>query len=59
MRVTEREETEKVGEKIIEEDFPSGPTVKSLPVNARDTGSIPSPGRSHMLRSNEATEDKY
>ena len=24
-----------------------------------DTGSIPGPGRSHMLQSNEATEDKY
>ena len=52
MRVTEREETEKVGEKIREEDFPSGPMVKSPPVNARDTGSIPSPGRSHMPQGN-------
>ena len=29
--------------------------VKNLPTSARDTGSIPGPGRSHMPRSNEAT----
>ena len=28
--------------------FPGCPVVKNLPCNARDTGSIPSPGRSHM-----------
>ena len=33
-------------------DFPGGPVVKNPPANARDTGSIPGPGRSHMLRSN-------
>ena len=33
-------------------DFPGGTTVKNLPANAEDTGSIPGPGRSHMLRSN-------
>ena len=26
-------------------DFPSGPVVKNLPAKARDTGSIPGPGR--------------
>ena len=33
-------------------DFPSGAVVKNPPANAGDTGSIPGPGRSHMLRSN-------
>ena len=33
-------------------DFPGGAVVKSLPANARDTGSIPGLGRSHMPRSN-------
>ena len=28
--------------------FPGGPVVKSLPCNARDTGLIPDPRRSHM-----------
>ena len=32
--------------------FPGGPVVKNSPVNTRDTGSIPGPGRSHMLWSN-------
>ena len=32
-------------------DFPGGAVVKNLPANAGDTGSIPGPGRSHMLRS--------
>ena len=31
-------------------DFPGGSVVKNLPDNAGDTGSIPDPGRSHMLR---------
>ena len=30
------------------QDFPGGPVVESPPCNAGDTGSIPSPGRSHM-----------
>ena len=30
-------------------DFPDGPVVKNLPANAGDTGSIPGPGRFHML----------
>ena len=33
-------------------DFPGGTVVKNLPANAGDTGSIPGPGRFHMLRSN-------
>ena len=33
-------------------DFPGGAVVKNPPANARDTGSSPGPGRSHMLRSN-------
>ena len=32
--------------------FPGGTVVKNLPANAVDTGSTPSPGRSHMPRSN-------
>ena len=33
-------------------DFPGGPVVKNPPCNERDTGSIPTLGRSHMLQSN-------
>ncbi|KAM9087132.1 small ribosomal subunit protein bS18m isoform 1-T1 [Megaptera novaeangliae] len=33
-------------------DFASGAVVKNPPASAGDTGSIPGPGRSHMLRSN-------
>ena len=33
---------------------PGGPVVKNLPCIAKDTGSIPGPGRSHMPRSNLA-----
>ena len=36
------------------QDFPGGTVVKNLPDNAGDTGSIPSPRRSHMPRSNYA-----
>ena len=32
--------------------FPGGTVVKNPPANAGHTGSIPGPGRSHMLRSN-------
>ena len=31
--------------------FPGGAVVKNQPANAGDTGSIPGPGRSHMLGS--------
>ena len=34
------------------EGFPGGAVVKNPPANAGDTGSIPSPGRSHMPWSN-------
>ena len=33
-------------------DFPGGAVVKNLPANAGHVGSIPGPGRSHMLWSN-------
>ena len=32
--------------------FPGGAVVKNPPANAGDTGSSPSPGRSHMPQSN-------
>ena len=32
--------------------FPGGPVEKSPPANAGDTGSIPGPGRPHVLRGN-------
>ena len=38
--------------KISVRGFPGGAVVKNLPANARDTGSSPGPGRSHVLRSN-------
>ena len=38
--------------KKVSRDFPGGAVVKNLPANAGDMGSIPGPGRSHMLRSN-------
>ena len=38
--------------KKVLENFPGGPIVKNLPSNAGDTGSIPGPGRFHMLQGN-------
>jgi len=38
--------------KTNEQDFPGGSVVKNPAANARDTGSIPDPGGSHMLQSN-------
>ena len=35
------------------EDFPGGRVVKNLPANTGDVGSIPGPGRFHMLWSNQ------
>ena len=32
--------------------FPGGAVVKNPPSNARDMGSTPGPGRSHMLQCN-------
>ena len=37
---------------LNEVNFLGGPVVKSLPVNAGDTGLIPGPGRSHVPRGN-------
>ena len=36
--------------------FPGGSVVENLPANAGDTGSSPGLGRSHMPRSNQASE---
>ena len=36
--------------------FPGGSAVRNLPADARDTDSIPGPGRFHMSWSSEATE---
>ena len=32
--------------------FPGGSVIRNPPASAGDTGSIPGPGRSHMLRGN-------
>ena len=37
-------------------DFPGGTVVKNPPANGGDTGSIPGPGRFHMLWGNWACE---
>ena len=44
-------EKEKV-ERNIDKGFPGGAVVTNLPANARDTGSSPGLGRSHMPQSN-------
>ena len=36
----------------VYQGFPGGSVVKNLPVNAGDMGSIPDPGRFHMLQTN-------
>ena len=36
--------------------FPDGSVAKNLPANTGDTGSIPCPGRCHLLQSNYAHE---
>ena len=46
LRVTTRD--------AMTKDFPGGAVVKYPPANAGDTGLIPGPERSHMLRSNKA-----
>ena len=38
----------------LRQGFPGGSVVKNLPANARETGSIPGLGRSHMWRSKRA-----
>ena len=40
--------------KINHRDFPGGAVVENPPANAGDTGLSPGPGKSHMLRNNEA-----
>ena len=43
----------RIGLKDYEEwGFPGGTVVKNLPASAGNTGAIPGPRRSHMLRSN-------
>ena len=37
---------------LARQAFPGGPVVKNPPRNAGDTGSVPDPGRSHMLQGN-------
>ena len=37
-------------------DFSGGSAVKNVPANARNRGSIPVLGRSHLLRGNKAYE---
>ena len=41
-----------VYQRIHTRDFPGGPVVKNLPASAGDMGSIPGPGRFHMVRDN-------
>ena len=47
---------ESVNFKRNQQGFPGGSVVKNPPANAGDTGSIPGPGRSHMLQDNYAHE---
>ena len=42
--------------RVLPEDFPGGPVVKNLPVNAGDMSSVPGLGRFHMPWSNYAHE---
>ena len=37
---------------LLKGDFPGDAVIKNSPANAGDMGSIPGPGRSHMLQSN-------
>ena len=39
---------------LPDQDFPGGTVDRNLPANAGDRGSIPGPGRSHVLQSNQA-----
>ena len=45
--------------KYCSADFSGGPVVENPPCNARDTGSIPGPGRFHMVQSNCAHVHSY
>ena len=49
-----KEESEKVGLKLNIQNFPGSPVVENLPANAGEMGSIPGPGRSHILVDNRA-----
>ena len=51
-----RKNQQDITDKNHQQGFPSGAVVENLPANAGDTGSSPSLGRSHMLRSNWAHE---
>ena len=42
----------KLGKEVEISAFPGGLVVKSPPATAGDTGSIPGPGQSHVLRRN-------
>ena len=42
--------------KMSPEDFPAGTVDKNSPANAGNTGSVPGPGRFHMLWGDEACE---
>ena len=52
VRGKDTENKEEWGRVVWQGDFPGGAVVKDPPANARDTGSSPGLGRSHMLRSN-------
>ena len=43
---------EKERERETFKGFPGGPVAENLPASAGDMGSIPDPGRSHMLWNN-------
>ena len=47
-----KEESEKAGLKLNNQNFPGSPVVENLPANAGDTGPIPGLGRSHMRQGN-------
>ena len=48
----ELEDARGLGHENHQQGFPGSSVVKNLPANAGDTGSIPGPGRYHMLWSN-------
>ena len=45
----ELEDARGLGHENHQQGFPGSSVVKNLPANAGDTGSIPGPGRYHML----------
>ena len=40
-------------------DLPGGPVVKNPPANARDTSSIPGPGKSHIVGATKPMRHNY